>query len=167
MARFRFTALDSKGREVHGEVEADNQSAAGARIREKQYFPTKIEDLCAGDGRTTMDPGNSRKWVWITALILLAVCIVCCSLLGSLDNENAFSRFVKSSGQGEKIEMFLFFGTMGPILLLPGGAIEFAPEFMIALVGLVVIVSMIFFGLVGLLIIPMAIFGFIGGAKGR
>ena len=48
MARFKFTALDSKGKEVHGEIEADSQSVAMARIKEKQYFPTKIEVLAAG-----------------------------------------------------------------------------------------------------------------------
>lgn len=50
MARFKFTALDSKGKEVHGEIEADNQSAAVARIREKQYFPTKVEEVAGGGG---------------------------------------------------------------------------------------------------------------------
>ena len=50
MARFKFTALDSKGKEVHGEIDADSQSAAVARIREKQYFPTKVEELAAGGG---------------------------------------------------------------------------------------------------------------------
>lgn len=50
MARFKFTALDSKGKEVHGEIDADNQSAAVARIREKQYFPTKVEELSGGGG---------------------------------------------------------------------------------------------------------------------
>lgn len=48
MARYKFTALDSKGKEVHGEIDADNQSAALARIREKQYFPTKVEELAGG-----------------------------------------------------------------------------------------------------------------------
>ncbi len=48
MARFKFTALDSKGKEVHGEIDADSQSAAVARIREKQYFPTKVEELAGG-----------------------------------------------------------------------------------------------------------------------
>ncbi len=47
MARFKFTALDSRGKEVHGEIDADNQSTAIARIREKQYFPTKVEELGA------------------------------------------------------------------------------------------------------------------------
>ena len=50
MARYKFTALDSKGKEVHGEIEADSQSAAVARIREKQYFPTKVEELAGGAG---------------------------------------------------------------------------------------------------------------------
>lgn len=50
MARFKFTALDSKGKEVHGEIDADNQSAAVARIREKQLFPTKIEEQSAAGG---------------------------------------------------------------------------------------------------------------------
>ena len=50
MARYKFTALDSKGKEVHGEIEADSQSAAVARIREKQYFPTKVEELSAAAG---------------------------------------------------------------------------------------------------------------------
>ena len=50
MARFKFTALDSKGKEVHGEIEADTQSAAIARIKEKQYFPTKVEEAGAGGG---------------------------------------------------------------------------------------------------------------------
>ncbi len=48
MARYKFTALDARGKEVHGEIEADSQAAAVARIREKQYFPTKVEELAAG-----------------------------------------------------------------------------------------------------------------------
>ncbi|NLG35435.1 MAG: type II secretion system F family protein [Lentisphaerae bacterium] len=50
MARFKFTALDAKGKEVHGEIDADSQSAAVARIREKQYFPTKVEEISGGGG---------------------------------------------------------------------------------------------------------------------
>lgn len=48
MGHFTFTALDSKGKEVRGEIEADNQQAAVARIRERQYFPTKIEETAGG-----------------------------------------------------------------------------------------------------------------------
>ena len=59
MARFKFTALDSKGKEVHGEIEADTQSAAIARIKEKQYFPTKVEEAGAGGGGSA--PGRRRR----------------------------------------------------------------------------------------------------------
>ena len=48
MARYKFTALDAKGKEVHGEIDADTQAQAVARIREKQYFPTKVEELAGG-----------------------------------------------------------------------------------------------------------------------
>jgi len=60
MARFKFTALDSKGKEVHGEIDADNQSAAVARIREKQYFPTKVEEISGGGG-APVQKGASTK----------------------------------------------------------------------------------------------------------
>jgi type IV pilus assembly protein PilC len=60
MARFKFTALDSKGKEVHGEIDADNQSAAVARIREKQYFPTKIEEM-AGGGAAPVKKGPAGQ----------------------------------------------------------------------------------------------------------
>ncbi|MDY0146111.1 MAG: type II secretion system F family protein [Kiritimatiellia bacterium] len=60
MARFKFTALDSKGKEVHGEIEADNQSTAVARIREKQYFPTKVEEV-AGSGGAEVRKGAAPK----------------------------------------------------------------------------------------------------------
>lgn len=49
MARFTFTALDSKGKQVQGEIEAENQSAAIARIREKSLFPSKVEAV-SGSG---------------------------------------------------------------------------------------------------------------------
>ena len=48
MARFTFTALDSKGKEVQGEIEAENQSAAIARIREKSLFPSKVAPVTGG-----------------------------------------------------------------------------------------------------------------------
>ncbi|MDD2239732.1 MAG: type II secretion system F family protein [Kiritimatiellae bacterium] len=60
MARFKFTALDSKGKEVHGEIDADTQSAAVARIREKQYFPTKVEEV-AGSGGGAAPKGAAPK----------------------------------------------------------------------------------------------------------
>ena len=48
MAKFSFTAMDAQGKEVRGEIEADNQSAALARIKESGYFPTKVESMGGG-----------------------------------------------------------------------------------------------------------------------
>ena len=42
MAKFKYFAVDSKGKEAQGEIEADTQTAAIAKIREQQLFPTKI-----------------------------------------------------------------------------------------------------------------------------
>jgi type IV pilus assembly protein PilC len=45
MAKFKYTAVDGKGKAVQGEVEADSQALAIAKIREQQLYPTKIIPL--------------------------------------------------------------------------------------------------------------------------
>ena len=45
MARFKYVAVDAKGKETQGEVEADSQSLAIAKVREKQLYPTKLIPL--------------------------------------------------------------------------------------------------------------------------
>lgn len=47
MPKFKYTAMDSRGVETQGEVEADTQTAALARIREKGLFPTNVVDAGA------------------------------------------------------------------------------------------------------------------------
>ncbi|HOW97549.1 MAG TPA: type II secretion system F family protein [Kiritimatiellia bacterium] len=47
MAKFSYTALDAKGRETQGEIEADNQTSALSKIREKGLFPTQVADAAA------------------------------------------------------------------------------------------------------------------------
>ncbi len=42
MPTYTFLALDAKGREVEGEIDADNEAAALSRIKEQSYFPTSI-----------------------------------------------------------------------------------------------------------------------------
>jgi len=42
MPKFDYVAMDSKGKEVHGALEAENQTTAHGRIRELGYFPTEI-----------------------------------------------------------------------------------------------------------------------------
>jgi type IV pilus assembly protein PilC len=45
MAKFKYVAVDSKGKEMQGEIEADSQAVAIARIREQQLYPTKLIPL--------------------------------------------------------------------------------------------------------------------------
>ena len=48
MAKFTFTALDAKGKEIQGEIEAANKEEAAERIKNRQYFPTKIAEVAGG-----------------------------------------------------------------------------------------------------------------------
>jgi len=61
MARFKFTALDSNGKEVHGEIDASSQSAALSSIRDKQYFPTKVEEVTGSGAAAPAKKGKSSK----------------------------------------------------------------------------------------------------------
>ena len=47
MAKFKFVALDGKGKESQGEVDAESQTAAVSRIREKGLFPTSVSEVSA------------------------------------------------------------------------------------------------------------------------
>ena len=44
MAKYKYVALDARGRETQGEIDADSQTAALAKIREKGLFPTSVVD---------------------------------------------------------------------------------------------------------------------------
>ena len=61
MARFTFTALDSNGKEVHGEIDASSQAAALSSIRDKQYFPTKVEEVTGSAGAAPAKKSKSTK----------------------------------------------------------------------------------------------------------
>jgi len=45
MAKYTYFALNSKGSEVKGSIEADSETAALAGIRKKGLFPTKVERI--------------------------------------------------------------------------------------------------------------------------
>jgi type IV pilus assembly protein PilC len=47
MPKFKYIALDSKGKETQGEVDADTQIAALGNIREKGFFPTSLVEIDA------------------------------------------------------------------------------------------------------------------------
>ena len=48
MAQFSFTALDAKGKEVQGTVDAPDKNAALAKVKDRQLFPTKVEPVAGG-----------------------------------------------------------------------------------------------------------------------
>lgn len=50
MPKFRYVAMDAKGREVEGVVDAENEAKAVAAVREKGVFPTSVTDVSAGRG---------------------------------------------------------------------------------------------------------------------
>jgi type IV pilus assembly protein PilC len=51
MARFRFVAMDAKGGETEGVLDAENQSEAISMIRSKGLFPTKVLEIGSGGQR--------------------------------------------------------------------------------------------------------------------
>jgi type IV pilus assembly protein PilC len=62
MPKFKYTAMDQKGRETSGEVEADTQSQALAKIREKGHFPTDVAEVGAVTkaGKTVTGPRGTK-----------------------------------------------------------------------------------------------------------
>lgn len=63
MPKYTFIALDARGRESQGEIEADNQTMALARIRERGLFPTSITEVTAKTRKTAAGtrPGAKTK----------------------------------------------------------------------------------------------------------
>src|SRR5436309_1556240 len=45
MPRFKYIAMDAKGKEVTNTLEADSTAAADARIRELGFFPTSVTEV--------------------------------------------------------------------------------------------------------------------------
>lgn len=50
MPKFRYVAMDAKGHEVEGMIDADNETRALTAIKEKGLFPTSVTSLSGGKG---------------------------------------------------------------------------------------------------------------------
>ena len=48
MPRFDYVAMDSKGRETEGVLDAASEAEAVALIRSKGYFPTRVAEIGGG-----------------------------------------------------------------------------------------------------------------------
>ena len=55
MPKFRYVAMDAKGREVEGMLDADNETRALTALKDKGLFPTSVTDIGGGRNR-----GSSR-----------------------------------------------------------------------------------------------------------
>ena len=55
MARFNYVALDARGQEASGLLEAASSSAAISQLRQSGYFPTSVieEAIISSDGKET------------------------------------------------------------------------------------------------------------------
>ncbi len=60
MPTYAYAALDSKGKETKGTVEADSQAAAVSRIREQGFFPTQVVEAGAA-GKSAARPAKAKK----------------------------------------------------------------------------------------------------------
>ncbi len=64
MAKFKFIAMDSKGGETSGEIDAEGQSQAIAQIRAKGLFPTSVTPVLGGGssgGRKVLSKHSVKK----------------------------------------------------------------------------------------------------------
>lgn len=58
MPRFRFVAMDSKGAESQGEIDAESQAKAVAAIRGRGLFPTRIVQTVSGGPKGAAAPNK-------------------------------------------------------------------------------------------------------------
>lgn len=61
MAKFSYVALDSRGTEVSGEIDADSQTLALAKIREKGLFPTSVTDAASAPKKAKTPARKSKS----------------------------------------------------------------------------------------------------------
>lgn len=62
MPKYRFTAVDAKGKEISGSVDADSENAAISLIREKGLLPTQVTAaISKAPARTAASSGAPKK----------------------------------------------------------------------------------------------------------
>ena len=63
MPKFRYVAMDAKGREVEGMLDADNENRALTALKDKGLFPTSVTDIGGGRNRGPSRGGVPGKAV--------------------------------------------------------------------------------------------------------
>jgi len=61
MPKYAYVALDARGSETSGEIEADNQTIALSKIREKGLFPTSVTEAGAAPAKTPKSGARKKS----------------------------------------------------------------------------------------------------------
>ena len=61
MAIFQYTAMDSNGKEKKGKMDAENDQAVGAALKEQGMFPTSIKEIKSAGGGKKIGGGAKAK----------------------------------------------------------------------------------------------------------
>jgi len=61
MPKYAYVALDARGAEMSGEIEADNQTLALSKIREKGLFPTSVSEAGATPAKATKATARKKS----------------------------------------------------------------------------------------------------------
>ena len=64
MSKFNYVAMDLRGKELRGTLEVGSQNEAISRLKDMQYFPTKVTEAVeekAKAGENRLVPGNKPK----------------------------------------------------------------------------------------------------------
>ncbi|MDA3875126.1 MAG: type II secretion system F family protein, partial [Kiritimatiellae bacterium] len=61
MPKYRFVAVDQKGKEYSGSMEAGDEAEAQSKLRDKGLFPTSVTpDSGGGGGKKTAAKGKKK-----------------------------------------------------------------------------------------------------------
>ena len=61
MPKYKFVAVDQKGKEYTGNLEATDESGAEAKLREKGLFPTSVSPAGGGASKASSTKGKGKK----------------------------------------------------------------------------------------------------------
>ena len=61
MAKFQYNAMDGRGKETKGTIEASSEKDAGEKLKEQGLFPTSLSEVSGGGGRAKAKAKKKKK----------------------------------------------------------------------------------------------------------
>lgn len=89
MPTYRYEALDSQGNPQRGEIEADSQQAAMAKVTAEGFFPTAVREVRFDDAGREAQTGRDVKRIIGVALVVVLIAL---AVLGSLSRTDKASQ---------------------------------------------------------------------------